>query len=74
MPLPANGTLSLQGHAGPGVTQQSKPKQAMIVRMSAETFEALESQSNPPRIEVEMGKRPVCHLSIIFRVFVTEAV
>jgi RNA polymerase II elongation factor ELL len=59
MPLPPNGTLSLQGHAGPGGTDASKSKQAMIVRMSTETFEALETQPNPPKLEVEFGDSPV---------------
>ncbi len=59
MPLPSNGVLSLQGHVGPGVTDSSKPKQAMIVRMSAETFEALEAQTGPPKVEVEFGGSPV---------------
>ncbi|KAI0684194.1 hypothetical protein BC835DRAFT_1293675 [Cytidiella melzeri] len=58
MPLPPNGILSLQGHVGPGGTESSKPKQAMIVRMSAETFEALEAQPTPPKLEVEFGDNP----------------
>lgn len=58
MPLPPNGILSLQGVAAGG-TETSKPKQAMIVRMSAETFEALDAQPNPPKLEVEFGENPV---------------
>ncbi|KAI0085057.1 hypothetical protein BDY19DRAFT_967795 [Irpex rosettiformis] len=58
MPLPSNGILSLQGHVGPGGADASKPKQAMIVRMSAETFEALEAQPNPPKVEIEFGTNP----------------
>lgn len=59
MPLPANTVLSLQGHVGHAVPEQAKPKRAMVVRMSAETFEALENQPNPPKLEVELGDNPV---------------
>ena len=59
MPLPANAVLSLHGHVGHAVPEQAKTKQAMIVRMSAETFEALEAQPNPPKVEVEFGDNPV---------------
>ena len=60
MPLPPNGILSLQGPVGPGGADTLKPKQAMIVRMSQETFEALEAQPNPPKVEVEFGANSVC--------------
>ncbi|KAI0339830.1 hypothetical protein BDW22DRAFT_546547 [Trametopsis cervina] len=66
MPLPANGVLSLQGHVGPGVTEQSKPKQAMVVRMSAETFEALEAQPALPKVEVEFGDNPGIYVGDTF--------
>lgn len=56
MPLPGNGTLSLQGPSRLGDAQQSKPKQAMLVRMSAETLEALEDH---PKMEFEFGENPV---------------
>lgn len=56
MPLPSNGVFSLQGHSKPGDTQYSKPKQAMMVRMSSETLDALESQ---PKLQFEFGDNPV---------------
>ena len=56
MPLPSNGVLPLQGYSKPGDTQYSKPKQAMIVRMTAETLEALENQ---PKMQFDFGNNPV---------------
>ena len=54
MPLPGNTTLTLQGQS----VVQSKPKQAMIVRMSEEAFQALEQ--NQPKVEVDFNEnRPV---------------
>jgi hypothetical protein len=63
MPLPANNTLSLQGYSRPGDTVHSKPKQAMIVRMSAETLEALEVFPQQPQMDFEFGDNPVCFIS-----------
>jgi len=69
MPLPANGTLSLQGHSKPGDALPSKPKQAMIVRMSAETLDALEAFPNQPPMEFAFGRNPVSdRFSTIFPV------
>ncbi|KAK7057265.1 hypothetical protein R3P38DRAFT_2840283 [Favolaschia claudopus] len=45
MSLPTNVKLSVQGHSRPGDISQSAPKKAMIVRMTAETLDAL--QANP---------------------------
>lgn len=59
MPLPDNGTLSLQGHSKPGDALPSKPKQAMIVRMSAETLDALEMFPHQPPLQFAFGKNPV---------------
>lgn len=56
MPLPGNGVFSLQGHSKPGDTQCSKPKQAMIVRMSSETLDALDGQA---KMQFEFGDSPV---------------
>ncbi|KAH7911033.1 hypothetical protein BJ138DRAFT_1151642 [Hygrophoropsis aurantiaca] len=66
MPLPDGATLSLQGHSRLGDTVQSKPKQAMIVRMSAETLEALESSTNSPRMEFEFGENTGIHIGETF--------
>lgn len=68
MPLPSGTQLSLQGHSRPGDTVHTKPKQAMIVRMSAETLEALEDFSTNPEMKFEFGDSPVsprvCALAI----------
>ncbi|KAH7928899.1 hypothetical protein BV22DRAFT_1057898 [Leucogyrophana mollusca] len=66
MPLPNGATLSLQGHSRPGDSVQSKPKQAMIVRMSTETLEALESFPNCPPMDFEFGENPGIHIGETF--------
>ena len=66
MPLPGNRTLSLQGHSKPGDALPSKPKQAMIVRMSAETLDALEAFPNQPPMEFVFGRNPVSNFSLLF--------
>ncbi|KAI9068285.1 hypothetical protein FKP32DRAFT_1600631 [Trametes sanguinea] len=58
MPLPNDATLTLQGQSRPGDPLHVKPKQAMLFRMSAETFEQLEGSQNPPRLEFEFGNTP----------------
>lgn len=60
MSLPANVKLSVQGHSRPGDTSHSVPKQAMIVRMTAETLDALQAT---PRMEFTFGPEPVCLFS-----------
>ena len=58
MPLPENTTISLQGHSRPEDALHSKPKQAIFLRMSAETLEAL--QASPlPQVQFTFGKRSV---------------
>jgi RNA polymerase II elongation factor ELL len=59
MPLPSNGVLALNGSSRPGETVQSKPKQAMIVRMSEQTLKALSTFPNNPPIQIEFGDKPV---------------
>ncbi|OBZ70678.1 hypothetical protein A0H81_09126 [Grifola frondosa] len=66
MPLPVHTTLSLQGHSRPGDTLLSKPKQAMIVRMSAEALEALESFPNQPKMEFEFSDSPGIYIGDTF--------
>lgn len=60
MPLPSNGTLSLQGYSKPGENETitAPPKQAMIVRMSAETLDALERVPQP-QMEVSFEENSV---------------
>jgi len=65
MPLPDSATLSLQGHSKPGDALPSIPKQAMIVRMSAETLDALEMFPNQPPMEFAFGKNPVSDARIM---------
>jgi len=43
MPLPPNTTLALHGVSKPGEPLYSKPKQAIIVRLTSETLDALDS-------------------------------
>jgi hypothetical protein len=58
MPLPENTTISLHGHSRPEDAFSSKPKQAIFLRMSAETLEAL--QTSPlPQVQFTFGKRSV---------------
>lgn len=64
MPLPSNGSLSLLGYSRPGDTVQSRPKQAMIVRMSVETLDALEAFPNQPQLDFEFGDMPVIFVSL----------
>ena len=63
MPLPDSAPLSLQ--VNPNAVQ-SKPKRAMIVRMSAETLDALDAFPNHPPLSFDFGDLPVSalHLSI----------
>ncbi|KAF7361969.1 hypothetical protein MVEN_00541900 [Mycena venus] len=55
MSLPTNVKLSVQGHSRPGDISHSIPKQAMIVRMTAETLDALQAN---PRMEFTFGPEP----------------
>ncbi|KIK27576.1 hypothetical protein PISMIDRAFT_8008 [Pisolithus microcarpus 441] len=64
MPLPDTGPLSL--HSGLGNAVQSKPKQAMIVRLSAETLEALEAFPNHPEMHFDFGDNPGIYIGETF--------
>ena len=59
MPLPVNTTLSLQGHTRPGESIASKPKRAMIVRLSEATLDALQQLAVGERMEFEFGAKTV---------------
>jgi RNA polymerase II elongation factor ELL len=59
MPLPINSTLSLLGASRPGDALPSKPKKAMLVRMSSEILDALEATAQP-LVQFEFGENPVC--------------
>lgn len=59
MPLPTNGSISLQGHSRPGEGVTTKPKLAMIVKMTEETLDALQNLSMEDRVEFEFGDHPV---------------
>lgn len=67
MPLPANKTLTLQGQPRPEDTTLShlKPKKAMLIRMSQETFEALENGENQGKVEFDFDKTPVRTLRLL---------
>ncbi|KAI5120339.1 hypothetical protein M0805_009415 [Coniferiporia weirii] len=62
MPLPANSSISLQGHSRPGEGITTKPKIAMVVRMTEETLEALQNLSSTDRMDFEFGDRPGIHI------------
>lgn len=57
MPLPPDATLGLMGFSRPGETSQSRPKQAMIIRMSEKTLDLLESL---PQLQFDFSDNPVC--------------
>lgn len=59
MPLPTTGSISLQGHSRPGEGVTTKPKLAMIVRMTEETLDALQNLPTGDRMLFEFGERPV---------------
>ncbi|KAJ7497199.1 hypothetical protein FB451DRAFT_1386497 [Mycena latifolia] len=63
MSLPANVKLSVQGHSRPGDTLHSVPKQAMVVRMTAETLDALQAT---PRMEFSFGSEPGIYIGDAF--------
>ncbi|RDX47879.1 hypothetical protein OH76DRAFT_1441121 [Lentinus brumalis] len=58
MPLPVESTLSLIGLPAEGDALYSRPKHAMIVRMSAETFDALDQLGDSKKMEVQFGDNP----------------
>jgi hypothetical protein len=65
MPLPADGAFPLTGYSKPGEAATSRPKQAMIVRLSPETLDALQAlqdSSDPQRMAFTFGDNPVCFL------------
>ncbi|KAI0769768.1 hypothetical protein BD413DRAFT_694384 [Trametes elegans] len=66
MPLPGDATLTLQGQPRPGDPLHTKPKQAMLFRMSAETFEQLEDAQNMPKLHFEFGKTPGLYINDTF--------
>ncbi|PFH46387.1 hypothetical protein AMATHDRAFT_7882 [Amanita thiersii Skay4041] len=55
MPLPPNCTLSLLGHSRPGDTVHSRPKQAIIIRLSSETLDAIEMSS---AVQIDFSHSP----------------
>lgn len=58
MPLPQNGSLSLHGPSRPG-EGNAKPKQAMILRLSEDTLDALQNLAAGEGVEFEAGDKPV---------------
>lgn len=62
MPLPTNSALSLLPANRPGDALPSKPKHAMLVRMSSQTLDALDAF---PTVQFEFGDNPVRPLPCI---------
>lgn len=58
MPLPKNGSISLQGHSRPGEGTTTKPKIAMVVRMTEDALDALQNVMSTDRMEFEFGDKP----------------
>lgn len=56
MPLPDNVSISLHNQPTDPV---SKPKHAVLVRLSPEALEAL-GDPNHPRMDFQFGDEPVC--------------
>ncbi|KAF8070214.1 hypothetical protein FPV67DRAFT_1486660 [Lyophyllum atratum] len=65
MPLPET-TLSLGPHTNPGESEHSKPKVAMLVRMSTETLDALQALGEKPPMDFEFGDTPGIHIGGTF--------
>lgn len=64
MPLPIDTCLTLLPHTNPGESDCSRPKQAMIVRMSAESLEALyPCDGEQPPLEFEFGDISGIHIA-----------
>lgn len=57
MPLPPDSTLSLSAQPSPSEIVSAKSRQAMVVRMSAETLDALELAAQ--NMDVEFSDNPV---------------
>ncbi|TBU33713.1 hypothetical protein BD311DRAFT_794033 [Dichomitus squalens] len=66
MPLPANSTVLLQGSSQPGDPLGYKPKQAMLIRMTQETFEALQDPETHSSLEFNFGNAPGLYIGGTF--------
>ncbi|KIY44343.1 hypothetical protein FISHEDRAFT_77546 [Fistulina hepatica ATCC 64428] len=62
MPLPVDVPLSIQPQLKTGEQTQAKPKQAMIVRLSQDTLDALAASTPPPHTSFEFGPNPKLHI------------
>ncbi|PCH36123.1 hypothetical protein WOLCODRAFT_140232 [Wolfiporia cocos MD-104 SS10] len=66
MPLPDNTTISLQGISKEGdILHTSKPKRAMLVRMTSETLEAIEAQQLK-QVDFDFGDNPGIYVGDTF--------
>lgn len=63
MPLPATNPTSLMGHSRPGEAIATKPKVAMMVRMTEDALDALQGLASEQQMEFEFGGRPVSTVS-----------
>jgi hypothetical protein len=70
MLLPVNSSLSLLGASRPGDALPSKPKKAMLVRLSSETLDVLETSIAQPQLQFEFGENSVrlCNRSKCFTI------
>ncbi|KAF8200872.1 hypothetical protein BJ912DRAFT_586242 [Pholiota molesta] len=58
MPLPTNSSLVLLPSSKPGDALHAKPKHAMLLRMSSQTLDALESFPTNPQVQFQFGDSP----------------
>ncbi|GLB37141.1 hypothetical protein LshimejAT787_0401920 [Lyophyllum shimeji] len=65
MPLPET-TLALGPHTNPGESEHSKPKVAMLVRLSTEALDALQGLGEKPPIDFEFGDTSGIHIGGAF--------
>ncbi|KAF5385882.1 hypothetical protein D9615_002475 [Tricholomella constricta] len=65
MPLP-EASLSLGPHTHPGESEHSKPKVAMLVRLSTETLDAIQALGEKPAMDFEFGDAPGIHIGGTF--------
>ena len=64
MPLPKNSSISLQGHSRPGEGTTTRPKVAMVVRMTEDALDALQNLTPADKMDFELGgDKPVSHPS-----------
>ncbi|KAG5641139.1 hypothetical protein DXG03_005935 [Asterophora parasitica] len=65
MPLPES-SLTLGPHTNPGESEHSKPKVAMLVKLSTETLDAIQALGEKPAMDFEFGDAPGIYIGDTF--------